>query len=132
MYFNTFGGNPVSCAAGLAVLEVIESENLVENSQQVGKYIRQGLDRLQNKYDIIGDIRNNGLFFGVDLVNDQASKTPATSQAHQIINTMKDQGVLISRIGRHDNILKMRPPICFSKENADLLIENLDIAFSTL
>ena len=132
MYFNTFGGNPVSCAAGLAVLEVIESEQLVQNSHQVSAYLRQELEQLQEKFSIIGNIRNSGLFFGVDLVNDLHSKTPATEQAHKTINQMKDQGVLISRIGKHDNILKMRPPICFSKENADFLIENLDIALASL
>lgn len=132
MYFNTFGGNPVSCAAGLAVLEVIESENLVENSRLVGKYLRQELDRLQRKFSIIGDIRNSGLFFGVDLVSNASNKNPATEEAHKIINLMKDQGVLISRIGKADNILKIRPPICFSQSNVDLLVENLDLALSSL
>ena len=132
MYFNTFGGNPVSCAAGLAVLEVIESENLVENSRQVSTYLRQELERLQEKFSIIGNVRNKGLFFGVDLVNDSSSKAPATEEAHKIINFMKDQGVLISRIGVADNILKIRPPICFSESNADMLVENLDLALSSI
>ena len=132
MYFNTFGGNPVSCAAGMAVLEVIESENLVENARQVGAYLRLELERLQGKYDLIGDIRNNGLFFGVDLVTDRTTKKEASNEAHQIINDMKNRGVLISRIGTQDNILKIRPPICFSKDNVDLLVENLDLSFAAL
>ncbi|WP_339671040.1 aspartate aminotransferase family protein [Dasania marina] len=132
MYFNTFGGNPVSCAAGLAVLEVIEQENLVANSLQVGQYIKAGLQKLAATQALIGDVRGSGLFFGIELVLDQQSKTPATAEAARISNIMKEQGVLISKIGRHDNILKMRPPICFSQEHADILLSNLAQAFAKL
>jgi len=132
MYFNTFGGNPVSCAVGLAVLEVIERENLVKNAQQVGSYVKEGLKKLESKYELIGDVRGCGLFFGVELVQDRETKIPATAEARRFINLMKEQGVLISRIGMQDNILKMRPPICFSRDNADLLLENLDRAFAKL
>ena len=132
MYFNTFGGNPVSCAAGMAVLQVIESENLVENAREVGNYLRLQLAGLQDKFELIGDIRNSGLFFGVDLVTDKISKSPATDAAHTIINRMKERGVLISRIGVHDNILKIRPPISFSRDNVDLLIENLAAVMAEL
>ncbi len=130
MYFNTFGGNPVSCAVGLAVLEVIEQEKLVENSRVVGAYLKQGLRKLQERYELIGDVRGVGLFFGVELVQDRASKAAATGEAGWVVNRMKEQGVLISRIGPQNNILKMRPPICFSKAHADLLLQNLDKALA--
>ena len=132
MYFNTFGGNPVSCAVGLAVLEVIEQEKLVENAAAVGAYLKQGLLKLQDKYELIGDVRGVGLFFGIELVQDRNSKVAATEAAGRVINLMKEQGVLISRIGLQDNILKMRPPICFSQNNADLLLEKLDHVLSTI
>ena len=78
MYFNTFGGNPVSCAVGMAVLEVLEQENLLENVRKVGDYMANGLRTLQKKYDLIGDVRHRGLYFGVELVLDRQSKKPAT------------------------------------------------------
>ena len=132
MYFNTFGGNPVSCAVGLAVLEVIERENLLENARTVGGYLRSGLEQLAQKYELIGDVRGTGLFFGVELVQDRDSKRPAPEAAKKLVNVMKDKGILMSRIGMHDNILKMRPPICFSSENADLLLTALDETFKQL
>jgi len=132
MFFNTFGGNPVACAAGLAVLEVIERENLVANSRDVGAYLRQGLAKLTDKYDLIGDVRGCGLYTGVEMVTDRQTKQPAAAEASRLVNLMKEQGVLLSRIGLHDNILKMRPPICFSRENADFLLENLDQVFAQL
>ncbi len=132
MYFNTFGGNPVSCAVGLAVLDVMEQENLLENTRKVSAYMREQLLALKNQYPLIGDVRNQGLFFGVELVTDRISKEPASTQARVIVNRMKDKGVLISSIGPSDNILKMRPPLCFSIDNADLLLSVLDDTFSEL
>lgn len=132
MYFNTFGGNPVSCAAGLAVLEVIEQENLMENVKEVGCYLKEGLKQLEQKYQLIGDVRGCGLFFGVELVKDRITKVPAPDEAHRFINIMKEQGILMGKIGLYDNILKMRPPICFTKNNADMLLSNMDQAFTKL
>lgn len=125
MYFNTFGGNPVSCAVALAVLDVLEQEQLLENAQDTGAYVAAGLRRLQAKHAIIGDVRDKGLFFGVELVSDRAGRTPATAEAGRLVNAMRHKGVLISRIGRHDNILKMRPPMPFYREHADLLLATL-------
>ena len=125
MYFNTFGGNPVQCAVGMAVLDVIEEENLQENCRVVGEYIRDGLRSLQAEYELIGDVRGHGLFIGVELVADRETKTPAPLEAKAIVNAMKDKGVLISNIGQYDNVLKMRPPLPFSKDNADLLLSVL-------
>jgi 4-aminobutyrate aminotransferase-like enzyme len=125
MYFNTFGGNPVSCAAGMAVLDVLEQENLLDNAVNVGGYVAEGLRALQQEYEVFGDVRDKGLFFAVELVKDRESKAPATEVATRLINLMRQKSVLISRIGRHDNILKMRPPMPFSTEHADLLLSAL-------
>ena len=122
MYFNTFGGNPVSCAVAQAVLDVIKEEQLVENARVVGDYLRDGLRKLQHSFDLIGDVRGPGLFVGVELVTDREKKTPATKAARRVVNQMKDRGVLISKIGPHDNVLKMRPPIAFSSGNVDQLL----------
>ncbi|MBM61710.1 MAG: hypothetical protein CL484_02035 [Acidobacteria bacterium] len=126
MYFNTFGGNPVSCAVGLAVLEVIEQEELVTNAREVRVYLRNEFAILKDKYDLIGDVRGHGLFFGAKMVLDRDKKTPAPVETRRIVNQMKDHGILLSNIGVHDNILKMRPPLPFSRDNADLLISTLD------
>jgi 4-aminobutyrate aminotransferase-like enzyme len=132
MYFNTFGGNPVSAAVGQAVLDVLTDEKLLDNAKNVGDYVVAGLERLQKKHALIGDVRGRGLFFAVELVTDPKTRNPAPQQTKQIINRMRDRGVLISRIGPHDNILKIRPPMPFSKEHADLLLTTLDDVLSAL
>ena len=126
MYFNTFGGNPVQCSVGMAVLDVIENENLQENCRVVGEYTRDGLRELAKKYELIGDVRGQGLFTGVELVKDRATKEGATEEARKVINEMKERGVLISKIGVYDNVLKLRPPLPYSKDNADQLLSTLD------
>jgi 4-aminobutyrate aminotransferase-like enzyme len=131
-YFNTFGGNPVSAAAGMAVLDVIEQENLLANAREVGAYVRAGLERLMAKYSIVGNVRGCGLFFGLELVTDRATKSPATHEAKRLANMMRERGILMSRIGRYDNIMKMRPPMVFAKEHADLLLATLDDALTAL
>ena len=126
MYFNTFGGNPVQCAVGMAVLDVIEQENLQENSRRVGEYIRTGLRGLMEKHDIIGDVRGHGLFIGAELVRDRRSKEGASEETNRVVNELKQRGVLLSKIGTQNNILKMRPPLPFSENNADYLLSALD------
>jgi 4-aminobutyrate aminotransferase-like enzyme len=116
----------VSCAAGLAVLDVIADEGLVEHAREVGDYVQRGLRQLYDKYELIGDVRGRGLFFGAELVRDRNTLEPATAEARQLVNAMRNKGVLISKIGMHDNILKMRPPMPFAKEHADLLFSALD------
>jgi 4-aminobutyrate aminotransferase-like enzyme len=132
MYFNTFGGNPVSCAVGKAVLDVLDREQLIDNAREVGTYVRAGLARLQQRHPMIGDIRGQGLWIGVELVRDRATKEPATEESHRTINLMKERGVLMGRIGQFDNVLKMRPPLPFSSANADLLLDTLDEVLSLL
>jgi 4-aminobutyrate aminotransferase-like enzyme len=132
MYFNTFGGNPVSCAVGNAVLDVLEDENLLQNAVTIGDYVNEGLQKLLDKHDLIGDVRNKGMFFAAELVTDRTTRTPATIEAKQVVQKMLENNILISKIGRHGHILKMRPPMPFAKEHADLLLSTLDDAFSSL
>ncbi len=132
MYFNTFGGNPVSCAAAVAVLEVLESEKLVENASAIGAYTLDGLQELQTRHAIIGDVRGFGLFFGVELVSNRATKAPAAEVARSVVNGMRTRGVLMSKIGERGNVLKLRPPLCFSQDNADQMIKALDDTLSEM
>ncbi|SDX90371.1 aspartate aminotransferase family protein [Citreimonas salinaria] len=125
-YFNTFGGNPVSCAAALAVLDEIEAEGLVENARKVGLYAGEQLERLRDKHEVIGDIRGSGLIFGAEMVLDRDSREPASDFTDRIINAMRHRGIIHSKLGRHKNTLKIRPPMPFSRENADLLFDTLD------
>ncbi len=131
-YFNTFGGNPVSCAAAMAVLDVIEDEKLVDNAREVGAYSKAGIDRLRHKHAIIGDVRGSGLFFGAELVLDRGNKTPAAELATKVINDMRERGVLMGKLGIHQCATKIRPPMPFSKENADLMLSTLDDVLSGL
>lgn len=125
-YFNTFGGNPVSAAAGIAVLDVIDREGLQQNARDVGRYLRKGLAELADRHELIGDIRGSGLFIGVDLVTDRESRAPATSAARNLTNALRRNGILTNPIGKFGNILKLRPPMVFSKEHADLFVETFD------
>ena len=125
-YFNTFGGNPVSCAAAMAVLEEIEEKALVENARVVGAHARARLETLMQKYEVIGDVRGSGLIFGAEMVLDRETKEPASEFTDRIINSMRHRGVIHSKLGRHKNTLKIRPPMPFSIENADLLFDTLD------
>lgn len=129
-YFNTFGGNPVSCAIGMAVLDVIEDEKLMENALKTGAHMKGGLEWLKGKYMLIGDVRGAGLFIGVELVKDRKTQEPAQNEAEYIIEKMKEKGILLSTDGPLENVLKIKPPIVFSKENADHVIEELDKVLS--
>lgn len=118
-YFNTFGGNPVSAAAGLAVLDVVRNEKLKQNALSVGAYLVDGLQKLAVRHEIIGDVRGSGLFLGVDLVTDRVSRQPATAEANALVNELRNNGILTNAIGKHANVLKLRPPMVFSTANAD-------------
>ena len=124
-YFNTFGGTPVACAAALAVLEVIESGNLQVKALETGSYLIEGLKELASDQIMIGDIRGSGLFIGIELVRDRENCKPATIETERAVNLLRQQGVLIGSTGQYDNILKIRPPMVFSKANADLLLRKL-------
>ncbi len=125
-YFNTYGGNPVSCAIGLAVLDVIRDENLQANALKVGTHLMHGLRQLMHKHPLIGDVRGLGLFIGVELVLDRETLAPATEQASYVANRMKECGVLLSTDGPFHNVLKIKPPLVFTEDNADFLVATLD------
>ena len=125
-YFNTYGGNPVSCAVGMAVLDVIDGEGLQENAKKVGAHLLERLQALKPKSALIGDVRGLGLYLGVELVTDHATLAPAAEQAAYICNRMKDCGFLISTDGPLHNVLKLKPPIVFSMANADALVDALE------
>lgn len=132
MYFNTFGGNAVSAEVGMAVLRVLEEEGLMIRAREVGEYTRQRLGHLKERHALIGDVRGSGLFFAVELVRDSKRKTPAPEQSKLVVNRMRDHGVLISRVGPYDNVLKIRPPMVFDREHADVLVDTLDRVLTTL
>lgn len=122
-YFNTFGGNPVSCAIGLEVLRVIADEDLQRNARETGLYWMKRLKALKDDYPIIGQARGAGLFLGIDLVRDTASREPADWEAAYIVERMKGRGILVSTEGPHHNVLKLKPPIIFRREHVDLFVD---------
>jgi 4-aminobutyrate aminotransferase-like enzyme len=125
-YFNTFAGNPVSAEVSMAVLDVLEREKLLENAANVGQYLRTRLEQLSKRHPVIGDVRGGGLFIAVELVADPITKQPQTEVAGHVVNAMRDLGVLINRIGVKRSILKIRPPMVFKRDHADLLVNTLD------
>jgi 4-aminobutyrate aminotransferase-like enzyme/Ser/Thr protein kinase RdoA (MazF antagonist) len=124
-YFNTFGGNPVSCAIGYEVLKVVKEEGLQQNAKIVGNYLKSGLRNLMNSFEIIGDVRGPGLFIGFELVKNRQTKEPATEQTSYFANRMRDKGILMSTDGPFNNVLKIKPPMVFSQANADFLLESI-------
>ena len=124
-YFNTFGGNPVAAAAGRAVLETILTEGLQRNAADTGAYMMAGLRKLAETFPQIGDVRGSGLFVGVEIVSDTGKKTPDAALTTRIVNGLRERGVLISGSGPNANVLKIRPPLVFSRDNADLLVDTL-------
>jgi 4-aminobutyrate aminotransferase-like enzyme len=125
-FFSTFGGNPVSCAVGLAVLDVIKQEGLQDRALEIGTRMLDGLHALQDRHELIGDVRGLGLFIGVELVRDRETLAPAPREASQIINEMKARGFLLSTDGPFHNVLKIKPPMVLSERDVDDTLENLD------
>jgi 4-aminobutyrate aminotransferase-like enzyme len=124
-FFSTFGGNTVSCAVGLAVLDVVEDEKLQAHAQQVGAHLLSRLRPLVEASPLVGDVRGSGLFIGVELVRDRETLEPATTEASDVVNRLRDEGILIGTDGPHHNVLKIRPPMPFTIEDADLLASTL-------
>ncbi len=131
-YFNTFSGNPVSTKVGDTVLAIIQQQQLAQNCADVALHLRTELAKLQHKHPLIGDVRGLGMFIGIELVRDRDSLEPAREAALIIAEQMKAEGILIGATGRYGNVIKVRPPLVFSKDNADLLIEKLDKLLSEL
>jgi 4-aminobutyrate aminotransferase-like enzyme len=125
-YFNTYGGNPVSCAIGAAVLDVIADERLQDQALRVGAHLLSRLRGVQSHHQVVGDVRGLGLFIGVELVRDRDTREPADAEAGILANRMRDRGVLVSTDGPFHNVLKIKPPLCFSEQDADLLASTLD------
>jgi 4-aminobutyrate aminotransferase-like enzyme len=125
-FFSTFGGNPVACAAGLAVLDVLEEENLRQHALRVGAHLIEGLQSLQTRHALIGDVRGSGLFLGIDLVLDRETREAAPLQASYVVNRLRGCGILAGTDGPHHNVIKLRPPLVFSEADADLFTKTLD------
>ena len=131
-FFSTFGGNNVSCAAGIAVLDVIRDENLIASAASTGAYLKGGLRALMSKHEIIGDVRGTGLALGVELVLNRQTREPASKETKRAISVIRDEGVLVGSDGPHSNILKVRPPIVFTPKHADIAIAAIDRALTVV
>ena len=132
LHFNTFGGNPVVCAQGSAVLDVIEREKLQENSLKIGNKILAGLNHLKERHNLIGDVRGKGLLLGIELVRDRQSKEPAREECAQVLENCKNMGLLLGKGGLWGQTIRFSPPMCVNEQDADFLIEVLDRAFAEL
>ena len=125
-FFSSFGGNTVSCAVGLTVLEVVLEENLQANALKAGKRMLEGMNPFIERYPIVGDVRGSGLFLGVELVRDRETLEPAKEEAEFIVNRMRDAGILLGTDGPFENVIKIRPPMPFEESNADFLVANME------
>jgi hypothetical protein len=125
-FFSTFGGNPVSCAIGLAVLDVVAEGQLQAHALRVGQRLLDRLRRSAERFRVVGDVRGSGLFLGVELVRDRDSREPAGREADHIVNRMRELGVLLGTDGPHHNVLKIRPPMPFDEIDADVLVTTLE------
>jgi alanine-glyoxylate transaminase/(R)-3-amino-2-methylpropionate-pyruvate transaminase len=132
IHFNTFGGNPVVCAQGRAVLEVIEREGLQANSLRVGAHLLAGLCRLQERHVLIGDVRGKGLMIGVELVKDPGTKVPAREECAQVLEKARELGLLVGKGGLFGNTLRIKPPMCITVADADFMLDVLDACFASL
>ncbi len=130
-YFNTFGGNPVSCAVGLAVLDVMEEEGLQAQALQVGTHLQAGLAGLMARHPLIGDVRGMGLFIGIELVRNRETLEPAAEEATAVVEQMKERGILLSTDGPYHNVIKIKPPLAFTKADVDFLVATLDSLLHT-
>ncbi|HWQ10318.1 MAG TPA: aminotransferase class III-fold pyridoxal phosphate-dependent enzyme, partial [Holophaga sp.] len=125
-YFSTFGGNPVSCAIGLAVLDVVEEEGLQANALRVGAALLEGLRGLMPRHPLIGDVRGTGLFVGIELVSDPGTLAPATREAGQLVNALRGRRILAGTDGPFDNVIKLKPPLVVSESDAWALVDAVD------
>jgi len=132
IHFNTFGGNPVCMAAGLAVIDVIDEDGLQENSRVVGKRLKDGFKELAKHQQLIGDVRGMGLMLGVELVRDRKTKEPAKKETLAVLEAAREMGVLIGKGGIDGNVLRIKPPMCITAEDADFTLDVLDRALTAI
>ena len=132
IHFNTFGGNPVSCAIGRAVLQVIEEDGIQANAAARGEELIAGFQELQKKHDVIGDVRGSGLMLGMEFVKDRKSKEPATEECVQVFERCKDLGLLLGKGGLYGSVLRIKPPMCLTSEDTKFMIEVLDTVLAEL
>jgi alanine-glyoxylate transaminase / (R)-3-amino-2-methylpropionate-pyruvate transaminase len=130
IHFNTFGGNPVATAAGKAVLEVIEKEKLQENALRIGNYLLSGLEKLKQKHALIGDVRGKGLLLGIELVKDRTTKEPAKEECAQVLENARDRGLLLGKGGLWAQTIRLAPPLCIARADADFLLDVLERSLS--
>jgi 4-aminobutyrate aminotransferase-like enzyme len=130
VHFNTFGGNPVSVTQGLATLEVIDQEHIQDNARVVGGYLKERLFELQDRQPLVGEVRGLGLMLGVELVRDRQTKEPASTEAADVLELTKDRGLLIGKGGLYGNVLRIKPPMCLTKDDADFIVDCLDETLS--
>ena len=131
-FFSTFGGNPVSCSIGMAVLDVIENEKLIENARIMGELFIQGFNELKEQYQIIGDVRGKGLFLGIELVKDRETLEPAAEEAQLLIEGMLSKNILLSIDGPRKNVIKIKPPMVISREDVLRTIQSMDEILDTM
>jgi alanine-glyoxylate transaminase / (R)-3-amino-2-methylpropionate-pyruvate transaminase len=132
VHFNTFGGNPISMTQGLATLEVIDHDNIQENARIVGDHLKSRLLQLQERQPMIGEVRGLGLMLGVELVRDRQTKEPASAETAELLERCKNRGLLIGKGGLYGNVLRIKPPMCITKDDADFLVDCLDEAMAGL
>jgi len=125
-YYNTFGGNPVSCAIGIEVLNIIKEEGLQQNALNIGQYFKEELDKLRLEHTLIGDVRGHGLFLGFELVENLKNLSPSSEKASYLSNRMREYGILTSVDGPLHNVIKIKPPMCFNRDNVDQYVYYLD------
>jgi 4-aminobutyrate aminotransferase-like enzyme len=128
-FFATFGGNNVSCVIGKTVLDVVQEENLQQHALELGKYMKEYLQPFKDRYELVGDVRGKGLFLGIELVKDRETLAPAANEASFISNQMRERGILLGTDGPLHNVIKVRPPMPFNKQDADLLLDALNDIF---
>jgi 4-aminobutyrate aminotransferase-like enzyme len=131
-FFSTFGGNPVACAAGIAVLDVIQKERLQDHAEEVGRVLIDGLRSLKGRYPLIGDVRGAGLFIGIELVKDRATLEPAPEETTALVNALRGRQVLTGVDGAYHNVIKIKPPLVVSLDDAEMALDLFDEALAEI
>jgi alanine-glyoxylate transaminase/(R)-3-amino-2-methylpropionate-pyruvate transaminase len=132
IHFNTFGGNPMSTAAALGVLDVIDEDNLQANSKAMGARVKSGLEKLKASHRLIGDVRGMGLMLGLEIVSDRGTKAPGKTETAEVLEATRELGLLIGKGGLDGNILRIQPPMCITAEDVDFALDVFDQAFSAV